>query len=237
MKRYFLLLTILMNAMAISAQGEESDKIVGVWKSPDKNLMIKIDKIGDQFQGRIVWVAQNGRNQIQLDENNPDAYIALSYLNLMRKKYEQAIASAKRAVILNPNGADAYAILGYILYNADRLDDAVQYLEKAIRLNPFPPSSYYHFLGHVYVALDDFNKAIAAYKRAIEIEPSDLFAHVGLTGTYVLSGRFDEAQSVASEVLRIDPEYSTDKFEKTSSNKNKVYIKRFYGAVRQAGLK
>lgn len=72
MKRYFLLLTILMNSMAIAAQGEESDKIVGLWKSPDNSLMIKIDKIGDQFQGRIVWVAQTDMSQIQLDENNPD---------------------------------------------------------------------------------------------------------------------------------------------------------------------
>jgi len=61
--------------MAIAGQSSNSDRIVGVWKSPDKNLMIKIDKIGDQFQGRIVWVAETEMSQIPLDENNPDTQL------------------------------------------------------------------------------------------------------------------------------------------------------------------
>lgn len=75
MKRYIFLLSILINGVAVADQGADSDMIVGIWKSPDQNIMIKIDKIGDQFQGRIVWVAELENEQVALDENNPNSQL------------------------------------------------------------------------------------------------------------------------------------------------------------------
>ncbi len=55
-------------------QANNADAIEGVWKSPDGKLMVKIDKMGTSYQGRIVWLsnptAANG--QPILDVNNPD---------------------------------------------------------------------------------------------------------------------------------------------------------------------
>lgn len=56
----------------MDAQVVDANSIVGVWKSPDNSYMIKIDKIGDQFQGRIVWLAESGDQQILLDSRNPN---------------------------------------------------------------------------------------------------------------------------------------------------------------------
>lgn len=54
------------------AQAGDSDKIVGLWKSSSQQVMIKIDKVGDHFQGRIVWLGDSGENGMTLDENNPN---------------------------------------------------------------------------------------------------------------------------------------------------------------------
>ena len=55
-------------------QTNDADAIEGVWKSPDGKLMVKMDKMGNAYQGRIVWLsnptAANG--QPTLDVNNPD---------------------------------------------------------------------------------------------------------------------------------------------------------------------
>ena len=72
MKRYSFLFSILFSSLSLAAQAGYSDQIVGVWKSPKNNLMIKIDKVGDHFQGRIVWLETHQSNKPVLDENNPD---------------------------------------------------------------------------------------------------------------------------------------------------------------------
>lgn len=72
MKRYIFFFTILFNGIGLAAQDGNPDHILGIWKSPSNKLMIKIDKVGNYFQGRIVWFDSNGKNQPILDENNPD---------------------------------------------------------------------------------------------------------------------------------------------------------------------
>lgn len=72
MKRYVFLLSIIFASFSLIAQAGDSEQIVGVWKSPSDGTMIKIDKVGNYFQGRIVWLNSSQTNQPVLDENNPD---------------------------------------------------------------------------------------------------------------------------------------------------------------------
>jgi uncharacterized protein (DUF2147 family) len=72
MKRYLLLIFTLLGSGIIDAQSVDAEGIIGVWKSSDNSCMIKIDKMGDQFHGRIVWLGQSGDEQMILDENNPN---------------------------------------------------------------------------------------------------------------------------------------------------------------------
>ena len=72
MKRYIFLLSIVLISFSLAGQEGNPDQIVGVWKSASKGLMIKIDKIGDQFQGRIVWLSANQPDSPVLDKNNPN---------------------------------------------------------------------------------------------------------------------------------------------------------------------
>lgn len=72
MKRYIFLLSIFFSGFSLAAQDGNPNQIVGVWKSPSNELMIKIDKVGNHFQGRIVWLEMSEGNQPVLDENNPE---------------------------------------------------------------------------------------------------------------------------------------------------------------------
>jgi len=73
MKRYVFLLSFLLSSYSfLATQTGNPDQIVGVWKSSNNGIMIKIDKVGDHFQGRIVWLEENAGNQPLLDEKNPD---------------------------------------------------------------------------------------------------------------------------------------------------------------------
>jgi uncharacterized protein (DUF2147 family) len=72
MKRYTLLFSIILAAANISAQTRGDGNILGIWKSPHHDVMIKVDRIGDVFQGRIVWLSVNGQDEMAFDENNPN---------------------------------------------------------------------------------------------------------------------------------------------------------------------
>lgn len=61
--------------LSAQAQNPSPDAPVGLWTSPDQQVVLKIDQLGDQFQGRIAWVAgeEESGAKPQLDSRNPDA--------------------------------------------------------------------------------------------------------------------------------------------------------------------
>jgi tetratricopeptide (TPR) repeat protein len=82
-----------------------------------------------------------------------------------------------------------------------------------------------------------YDEAIKTYKKSISVNPNFLPAHLGLTATYILSDRVEEAKVAAAEVLRINPKFSLEHFETTLPYKNKVDIARYVAALREGGLK
>jgi adenylate cyclase len=194
----------------------------------------------DSTKSQLISFAQatdSIKKAIALDNNNSDAYMVLAEIYLLKRQHEQAIAAAERAVGLNPNGADAYCALGYILHQSGRPAEAIDLFKKAIRLNPFPPSYYLMFLGSAYSSVRQYEEAIDALKKAIHLEPNNLFAHVILAATFIKVEREEEAHNQAAEVLRIDPKFSLDYYEKIMPDINRTYVKDYIASLRKAGLK
>jgi adenylate cyclase len=186
----------------------------------------------------IISLAQASKyikKAISVDENNSDAYSTLSHLCIMRKQHDSAIAAGEKAVVLNPNGADAYMALAFALYHSGKPAEAIEVSKKAFRLNPLPPSQYYHMMGHFNNALERYDEAEKAYKRAVKLEPNNIFATIGLTYVYSLMGNTKKAAIWAEKVRTIDPNYSADDME-NSPNKDRELIKRCTEALRRAGL-
>jgi tetratricopeptide (TPR) repeat protein len=64
-----------------------------------------------------------------------------------------------------------------------------------------PSSDYYLILGHCYRGLERFAEALEVYKKAVEIAPSSIYAHLGLAVTCINMGREHDAREAASKVL------------------------------------
>jgi len=176
------------------------------------------------------------RKAISLDENNSDAHLLAGYLFAMKKDHNNAIASLKRSISLNPNNADAYDVLGHILALANQTSEGIKYIKKALLLNPFPPSYYLHHLGMCYRDLKQYDEAITAFKKSIQIQPDNMLARIGLIATYVYSGQEDKAYELALEVLKLNPNFSVGKYVKVAPFKTKNQFDRFSKALRRAGL-
>lgn len=98
------------------------------------------------------------------------------------------------------------------------------------------PPSFFDNLGVAHREIGQYDKAIAAAKRALQCEPKDVLAYCVLI-TYMYAGREEEARSVAAELLKIDPDFSAEHKAAASPWKDPAKNERVLAALRKAGLK
>lgn len=101
-------------------------------------------------------------------QGNQDLATALGAIQ--RDEYEQAIERLQELTAIEPEFAEAHHQLGLVLCILMRLHESLTAYREALRLNPF------HFsaaagMGHCYVELNDFDRALHAYRRALKIHP------------------------------------------------------------------
>jgi len=177
---------------------------------------------------------KNLNKAFALDKDNSDAYLILGALYLLKGQHEKAIAAEEKAVALNPNGADAYCQLAFTLIMIGDYKKAIGFLKKGIRLNPYPPGFYFSWLGSAYYGAEQYEEAIHAYQKAINQEPTILFAHIGLVLVYIKAGLEEEAREEVAEVYRLEPQFSLSNYP--IPHINSEVVKDSLDTLRQAGL-
>ncbi|CAM9338795.1 unnamed protein product [Ectocarpus sp. 6 AP-2014] len=94
---------------------------------------------------------------------------------LLAKDYEGAEAKYTEALELSPSGPNSHVYLcnrAAALCYLGRNDDAVVDCQEAIDLNPSYAKAYTR-LGYAYFQLEDYEAAVKAYKKSLEIEPGN----------------------------------------------------------------
>ena len=110
-------------------------------------------------------------------------------------------------------------------------------LKKAVRMNPFPPTFYFFHLGYAYFNSEQFDKAIAAYQKALQFSPTNMVAHQGLAACYGHLGRMEEARFHAQELLKFNPKFTIESYLEKSPFKEPATRERWAEGFRKAGLK
>jgi adenylate cyclase len=177
------------------------------------------------------------KKAIVLDDSLAEAYALLGYLFTMTGQHDKAIALVEKAVALNPNSAHLHYRLGKALIFVRRGEESIPEYKKAIRLDPIPPNYYLWSLGMAYAWTGQYDKAIKWCEKAVRQQPDDIFARIMMASVYSFSGRDEEAQVEAAEVLRINPKFSLEKYAKKIKYKNQDDKDRVIEALLKAGLK
>jgi len=173
---------------------------------------------------------------LTLDATSSLAIETLGYIYMIRREHDKAIAEYERAIALNPNLPDLLARAGMALTYVGRLEESIEYFMKAVRLNPIPPAWYLRNFARSYRMVGRYDDSISLYKKALDGSPNDLFAQAGLTATYSVAKRLNEARAQAAEVLRVQPKFSSVAFAKTFPFKDKTETEKLIAALRKAGL-
>ncbi len=118
------------------------------------------------------------RQSVRLQPQNPDAHNSLGMALLVNEDPEHAAEAFRAALALDPNHADAFNNVGVAMVrsvitqmNNRALDEAETELNRAIDLRPDFAAAWSN-LGHVRRTLGRVDEALAAYRKASQIEPN-----------------------------------------------------------------
>jgi tetratricopeptide (TPR) repeat protein len=177
---------------------------------------------------------------VALDESLAHPHETLGkYYIWLNKDYEKGVAEAERAVALEPNSVDAHTQLGVNLLWAGRPAEAIPILQKALRLSPIPLYVCLNTLAQCYRVTGKYEEAIAIWRRTLEKQSNQLLSQLGITAALMQAGKEDEARAEAARVLRIDPQFSLERFATTITSvfKDRSVADNYIIALRKAGLK
>lgn len=102
--------------------------------------------------------------------------------------------------------AHGYETLACVFRDKGDHSTAARFWKKAIAINPNP--RYFGALGNAYTRLEEYDKAIEAYKRCLEAGtdfPSLPGVYSNLGNTLVRLGRYEEAVSYLKEAISLRP--------------------------------
>lgn len=106
-----------------------------------------------------------------------------------------------------------------------------------MRLHPRYPPMYEFTLGVNYRAAGRYEEAIHTLKQSLSRNPNIINAHFNLAVIYSESNREEEAEAEVAEALRLNPQWSLERWRRNVPFKNPAEIERFVVALRKAGLK
>jgi tetratricopeptide (TPR) repeat protein len=192
---------------------------------------------GKSPQESIEKAIEMNQKALAIDDSIGIAHGLLGHFYLLKREYEKAIAEGERAVALDPGGSAVHTWYAISLTFAGRSEEAIPVFQKVLRLNPLGATGTFLNLGHALANTGRVEEAVSSYKKALEREPNNIFAHISLAGQYVRMGREKEARAEAAEVLRINPKFSLDSYEKRLIDKDQARNDRVIARLRQAGLK
>ncbi|MCB9076695.1 MAG: tetratricopeptide repeat protein [Anaerolineaceae bacterium] len=106
------------------------------------------------------------------------------------------------------SSGDVFADRGVEAYDGGDYTRAIQQFQLAIEagMKTHKPAEIYTMMGTAYDRLDQFDEALAAHKRAVEIDPESFRAWNNLGIAYFYLGQLNEAESSQKRAINLKPD-------------------------------
>jgi tetratricopeptide (TPR) repeat protein len=120
---------------------------------------------------------------------------------------QDAIAEYREALQLDPDYAAARTNLGNVLVSNEQADEAIEEFQRALRSKKdFPEAYKAHIgLGGAWAVKGQPDKALAAWRKSIELHPDNAQAHINIGHLLGNQGSSDEAIAEYRKAIAIDP--------------------------------
>jgi adenylate cyclase len=172
----------------------------------------------------------------ELDSDNADAHIASASLFWLERRFDEAVADARRAVQLAPGSADVSNLASFCLASAGSPEEAVGLSKRAIELNPSYPANYLGNLAYAHRLAGQVEDAMAACNAYDARIPGSGFGLIDLAILYQQNGRSDDAKRTAERLLAARPAFTIVSWVKTQIMRDTARLEADVAALRAAGL-
>ncbi|MGB8028323.1 MAG: tetratricopeptide repeat protein [Terracidiphilus sp.] len=156
----FLVLLLCIGVAAASCQGNDSF---------DSRVQSARDA---QRRGDFAAAASYYQSAAALRPNVPELWSNLGLMQNVTGNYKEAIMSFQKAERLKPGLYVPNLFLGIDYLHIQQPQQAIPFLEKAERLNPRDARTPLT-LGRAYASLRDYAAAGSAYRRALDLDPTN----------------------------------------------------------------
>ena len=170
------------------------------------------------------------RAAMNLDPDDPWAHLALGYIYMVTRRFQEAIAALQEAVRRNPSFALGHAVLGCAYACAGEGNKGTEHVRLANRLSPRDPQNAFFLTieGLCAFVEENYVESAELNRRAIQQLPHHTGALRSLSAACVKIGSLDEARQYLSEALALQPGLSARWLEANHplaiAEKRAVYI-------------
>jgi DNA-binding SARP family transcriptional activator/TolB-like protein len=151
-----------------------------------------------------------GKTAVALADHDYLSHCCLAEAALFARDFEQAVASAQRALALNPNGSVAMGIFGMVHAFAGPADKALEPLETVLRIDPDDPClcEYKWAYAMAQFALGKQLEAAAWATAGSLLKPDIATGHLIQAAVRGLAGDAEKARGELGEARRCAPDLS-----------------------------
>ncbi|MEE3349650.1 MAG: tetratricopeptide repeat protein [Candidatus Gastranaerophilaceae bacterium] len=197
--------------LAKAKKNMEKEKYHEVISFCDKALKINNDlPEAYSFKGNALYnlgeyndAAESFSHAIEKEPDEAEHYYDRSWSYCNMDKYEDSIIDINKALEIEPKASAFYYDRGRFEYWAERYKDAVISFTKGIELKP--TENKYLFRGNCYMALEEFDLALADFNSSIEIDPEFARAYYRRGILYKKMELLENAARDFKKAIELDP--------------------------------
>jgi tetratricopeptide (TPR) repeat protein len=146
------------------------------------------------------------REVYKLDPTDSESALWLARLYRLRNEHDKAEDVLRSLLKQDPENEAAVEQLTQLLLDEGKSADAVSLLEGITSRTPSP--ALLDLLGDAYTQTHELEKAEGAYRKAVELDPSELSHERGLGQTLLAEEKYSEALAVYQKLADLMPDDS-----------------------------
>jgi tetratricopeptide (TPR) repeat protein len=143
------------------------------------------------------------RRGLELAPKDPEILNALGWTLFQDGRPVEAVAEYERAVQSDPRHAKAHNNMALALVELGRLPEAASHFKTSLEIEP--RAEIFSDYGFTMARMGNPKEAVAAYVKALELDPSSASAHFNLAVVFVHAGKYPEAEAHYRKALAGKP--------------------------------
>ncbi|HSB62227.1 MAG TPA: tetratricopeptide repeat protein [Vicinamibacteria bacterium] len=142
------------------------------------------------------------------------AWALLGQAYQFNRRSDEAAVAFRKAVELAPTNTSYRTTLGILLGIAGKHDEGVAELRKVVATPGYKEAAAWVNLGWIYRNMKPprTEDSIAAYKKALEIDPKEEQSALGLGWAYSYTKSWDEAIAAFNRAIQIEPKFAGEAY-------------------------